>query len=150
MNFLTTPMRARIVQEARSYLGATWRHQGRTLKGIDCAGLIVVVGRALCLVDYDNFGYQRRAAGFDFVKHFKNNLPEKSLKDIIPGDVVLFSDGGYPCHCGILGWKHGQISLIHAFARRRKVVEDRYTGGWSDKALFAFSFPGTEDSPWQC
>jgi cell wall-associated NlpC family hydrolase len=34
-----------IVSAARSWLGVPWRHQGRTRQGVDCAGLVVLVGR---------------------------------------------------------------------------------------------------------
>jgi cell wall-associated NlpC family hydrolase len=42
-----------IIAAARSWLGVPWRHQGRTRQGVDCAGLVVLVGRGLGLDDYD-------------------------------------------------------------------------------------------------
>lgn len=45
--------RAQIVEEARSYLGTKWLHQGRTRDGVDCAGLVACVGNALGLIAYD-------------------------------------------------------------------------------------------------
>ena len=36
-----------IVAAARTWLGVPWRHQGRTRQGVDCAGLVVLVGRGL-------------------------------------------------------------------------------------------------------
>ena len=47
-----------IVAAARSWLGVPWRHQGRARQGIDCAGLVVLVGRGLGLTDYDTAAYE--------------------------------------------------------------------------------------------
>jgi cell wall-associated NlpC family hydrolase len=50
-------MREQIVEEARKYLGVRFRHQGRTVAGIDCAGLILNVGNDLGLIEYSETGY---------------------------------------------------------------------------------------------
>ena len=76
-----------IVAAARSWLGVPWRHQGRTRQGVDCAGLVVLVGRELGLADYDTTAYGRRPEGQGFVEHFRAAmdgvpLPEAGLKTI--------------------------------------------------------------------
>ena len=63
-----------IVAEARTWLGVPWRHQGRSRAGVDCAGLVVLVARALELADHDSTAYGRRAQGQGFVEHFRGHM----------------------------------------------------------------------------
>ncbi|MFN4282368.1 MAG: C40 family peptidase [Alphaproteobacteria bacterium] len=130
----------RIVAEARSWLGVPWRHQGRSRAGIDCVGLVVQVARALDLADYDHTAYGRRAQGQGFVEHFRANMDGIAISAAQPGDVLVFADQAYPCHCGFLSERLGHAHLIHAHALRRKVIEEPYAGEWLAKIKFAFRF----------
>ena len=131
-----------IVAEARAWLGVPWRHQGRTRQGIDCAGLVVLVGRALGLCDYDTSAYGRRPAGQGFVQHFRACMDGIGIPEARPGDVLVFADAAYPCHCGFLTTKHDQPHLLHAHALRRKVIEEPYAGEWPARVKLAFRFRG--------
>jgi cell wall-associated NlpC family hydrolase len=131
-----------VVAGARAYLGVPWRHQGRSLRGLDCAGLVVLVARDLGLADYDATGYGRRAQGFGFVEHFRGNMDAVAVPDGRPGDVLVFADQAYPCHCGFLTSRHGVPHLLHAHATRRQVIEEPYAGEWPLKVKFAFRFRG--------
>ena len=42
--------RADVMTEAESWRGTPFQHQGRSEHGVDCAGLVVMVGRALGLL----------------------------------------------------------------------------------------------------
>jgi cell wall-associated NlpC family hydrolase len=136
------PTPERILAEARGWLGVPWRHQGRTRAGVDCAGLVVMVGRALGLTDYDTTGYSRRAHGQAFVRHFQAAMDDVRLPEAILGDVLVFADHAYPCHCGFLTTKWQVPHLLHAHVIRRKVVEEPYAGEWPEKVKFAFRFRG--------
>lgn len=129
-----------IVAEARTWLGVPWRHQGRTRAGIDCVGLLVCVARALGLSDYDRSGYGRHAQGQAFVHHFRAAMDPIAIAAAGPGDVLVFADRAYPCHCGVLTEKHGVPHLLHAHATRRKVIEEPYAGEGPAKVKFAFRF----------
>ena len=59
-----------------------------------------------------------------------------------PGDVLVFADAAYPCHCGFLTAKHGVPHLLHSHALRRKVLEEPYAGEWPLKVKLAFRFRG--------
>jgi cell wall-associated NlpC family hydrolase len=131
-----------IVVAARTWLGVPWRHQGRTRRGIDCAGLVVLVGRAMGLCDYDTSAYGRRPAGQGFVQHFRACMDGIGIPEARPGDVLVFADAAYPCHCGFLTVKHAQPHLLHAHALRRKVIEEPYAGEWPSKVKLAFRFRG--------
>ena len=133
----------RIIAEARGWLGVPWRHQGRTRRGVDCVGLVVCVARGLDLSDYDSTGYGRRAQGQGFVEHFRSNMDAVPIPDAGPGDVLVFADHAYPCHCGFLTERLGHPHLLHAHATRRKVIEEPYAGEWPARVKFAFRFRST-------
>ena len=132
-----------IVDEARSWLGVKWVHQGRTRYGIDCAGLVIEVAKSLGLSAYDTTNYQRRTHGHKFLNHFRQNMIEKRISDALPGDVMLFRDDMYPCHSTILGDRSAMLTIIHAHATRRAVVEDfLHQGDWQDRCVACFEFEG--------
>ncbi len=138
--------RSKIVDEARTWLGVKWVHQGRTRLGIDCAGLIVLVAKALDLSDYDSVAYHRTAVSTNFLNHFAPNMDSKPILDALPGDVLLFRDSAFPCHSAIVGTLHGGPSIIHAHALRRMVVEERLDqGDWLDRRVACFAFRGVGD-----
>ncbi|MCV0351593.1 MAG: C40 family peptidase [Nitratireductor sp.] len=129
-----------IVAEARTWLGVPWRHQGRSRAGVDCAGLVVLVARTLELADHDSTAYGRRAQGQGFVEHFRGHMEGIAVTQARPGDVLVFADQAYPCHCGFLTERLGRPHLLHAHATRRQVIEEPYAGEWAAKIKFAFRF----------
>lgn len=150
-NFSNTPTRDDIIAAAREYIGTPFRHQGRTKSGIDCVGLIILAAKArgLAEADFDFNGYARRPPhGLAFIELFKSKLQQKSNMDVAPGDVVIFKESRFPCHCGITAWKDGVLSMIHAYAPYKMVVEDYFVqGGWPEKHVATFAFPGVAE--WQ-
>ena len=135
-----------VVAEARSWLDVPWQHQGRTRLGVDCAGLIVLVAKALGFSQYDSTSYQRRALGRDFMTHFRANMAQRPVADARPGDVLLFRDSAFPCHVTILAERGGVPTLIHAHAQRRRVVEEPLEqGDWMDRRVACFGFRELED-----
>lgn len=140
------PNRYDVINEARKWLGVKWRHQGRTKLGIDCAGLIILVGKSLGLADYDTVNYQRRTHGTNFLNHFKMNMTQKPILDAEPGDVLLFRDNQFPCHSTIVSEIGGVQTIIHAHAFRRKVLEERLDqGDWMNLRVACFKYMGLDD-----
>jgi cell wall-associated NlpC family hydrolase len=136
--------RAAILTAARAYLGAPFRHQGRSVDGMDCVGLLVLVGRRLGYPHRDITGYSRRATGMGFLQHFHAHLDEIAPRDARVGDVLVFVESVYPCHTGILSAVAGTDvpHLIHAHALRGCVIEEPLIGEWPAKLRFAFRFRG--------
>ena len=137
---MTTSPRLDIVMEARKWLGVRFRHQGRSRSwGVDCVGLIYVVGSALDLMHYDYRGYDRDSSAEDIAKHF--DLAGFREKDIpLPGDVLLLRDHITPCHVAIYS---GGLSAIHAHACARRVVERKYTN--PNGVVGCYAYPGIDD-----
>jgi cell wall-associated NlpC family hydrolase len=138
-------MRSDVVEEARSWIGTRWRHQGRNEHGIDCAGLIIVVASKFGLQDTNPVNYPRRTSGDEFVNYFlKAGMVKVDFADRQPGDVILVQDKGLPCHCGFLSTKRGVDHYIHGYAIRKQVVEEPLEA-WLPKITHVLRFPGIDE-----
>lgn len=137
--------RQQLIDAARAYKGTKWRHQGRSRTGIDCAGLIVCALKDIGIEVPDRTDYQRRTSGQQFMAHFTKHGIRKHPKDMAPGDVLVFREPAYPCHCAILTEKNGEHFIIHAHARRKKVVEEHYAHEWLDRLIAVYQVPGIGD-----
>ena len=137
---IRTPRRKQVVDLARTYLGTPFRHQGRDRFGLDCVGLALRVGNDLGLVNYDIKTYSPRTNGHEFMSYFRQaGLIEVQWKDRQIGDIILMHDQYFPCHTAFLT-QRGHDRIIHAFALRRKVVEEAFTEHWRKKLVGVFSF----------
>jgi hypothetical protein len=135
--------REEVVAEARKWLETRWVHQGRDANGIDCAGLVILVGQALGFPAEDLQGYRRSPDGVTFREHiFKQTTFEPQPR---PGSIGLLRDTNFPTHTGIFGEKEGQLTLIHAYAPYHKVVEVMFDKVWSDKLVAVRNFIGLID-----
>lgn len=135
-----------VIAEARTWLGVPWAHQGRTKQGVDCAGLVIMVARNLGLSAYDTTNYQRRTNGRGFLTHFRENMIDKPVADARPGDVLLFRDKQFPCHSTIVAQRNSLLTIVHAHALRRMVIEEPLgQGDWMERRVACFGYQGLED-----
>lgn len=146
--------RAAVVAEARTWIGTRFHHQA-ALKGVgcDCVGLVMGVGMALHLLpedfvtrpEFEPFrGYSRVPAGDEMLAlAFATFAEPIRIPEAGPGDVVLFRFGGDPCHVAILGdYSEGGLSLVHAYAPLRRVIETRLDETWFSRIVSAYRLPG--------
>lgn len=136
MRYLNPPLSARerveFVAAARACIGVRWRHQGRSLQGLDCGGLVVYALAGVSRIVRDSVGYGRVAYRGSLEAVLEDNfgsiLPKKEMR---VGDVALMRFKGEPSHVGIIGdYLYGGFSLIHAFVQNREVVEGRLSEDW--------------------
>lgn len=130
-----------IQRETLQWVGTKWKHQGRNRNGIDCAGLIIKVAEALEYPIIDEKGYSRRPLGFNFVEAFQQQMHEIPKLSAQPGDILVFQDTHYPCHCGIMVELHGAHYMVHSHAIHRKVIID-HINSWEHKWCNSFKFRG--------
>ena len=134
-----------IVAAARSWLGTPWRHQGR-LKGVavDCAGLVVGVGRELGLLAFDTRAYGRIPDGQRLRALCDQHLAPKPVAEIMPGDVLLRFTR-HPQHLALAGDRGAPFSLIHAYAEAGACVEHGADLKWLRRIVAAYGFkqPGS-------
>ncbi len=105
----TTSLRARIVQDAKSWRGTPYRYGGRSKEGTDCSGLVYTVFAR------HGLSLPRRAAD-----QYKAGKPVRS--DVLaPGDLVFFRNTAGPgiTHVGIYV---GNGSFIHSSTRKGVII----------------------------
>jgi cell wall-associated NlpC family hydrolase len=136
-------MNADVVAEARTWIGTPWRHQGRTREGVDCAGLVIIVAREFCGLDFDKTDYPRQASDETMLELCASML--QRVREPQPGDVGVFAFENQR-HIGIFGdYVFGGLSLIHAYALApRRVVETRLDEKWRSRMRGAFRLPEVE------
>lgn len=119
-----------IIRVANEFVGVPYRHQGRNTMGVDCAGLIIVVGQALDLMKEDGpRGYPRRPD----VKRFTAAMIAAGLV-VRPygkherGDILRINTAGWPVHLGIYDVDaRGKEWIIHAYSPHKRVTRDPLT-----------------------
>jgi cell wall-associated NlpC family hydrolase len=131
-----------IVAKAREYLGVRWAHQGRTTRGLDCAGLVIVVARDLGLTDFDTRDYDRQATDETMLRICREQLQPIPRGNIAPGDVLVTA-WDKQRHIGFVG-NHpaGGLTMIHAYLPSKKVVEMRLDERMLARVVGSFRFPG--------
>ncbi len=143
--------RADVVAEARSWIGTRFRPKGRSRLGVDCVGLLVMVGRAFGVPHEDEQHYtdwpdpeRRMLALFD--RFMVRRLPSEATWD---GTVGVFPTARrLPGHVGIFTTRHGVRHLVHAAANQRTVLEQPFDSDPATRSMLVvarYAFPGLED-----
>jgi hypothetical protein len=87
---MLTINREDVIAEARKWIGTRWVHQGRSQMGVDCAGLVVLVGQSARFAREDMLGYRRSPDGVLFRQHiFKQTTFEPQPR---AGSIGLFRE----------------------------------------------------------
>ncbi len=143
--------RAAVVAAARGWLGTRWQHQGRVRGvGVDCVGLVIeaaveagVFTRAAAqAIEAAVAGYGREPDGLRLQQMCDAHLQPIALQTAAAGDVLLFAMGSrLPRHMGLVA-EHaaGGLSLVHATADARAVVEHRLDESWRSRVVQAYAF----------
>ncbi|WP_439580731.1 C40 family peptidase [Elioraea sp.] len=113
-------------QAARRYIGVPWRHLGRARAGLDCIGLVLLAARDCGIATDDPAPYAREPSSHRLRAGLAAALDEVPLAEAHAGDVLVFNLGLYAGHLGVLGAHpaYRVASVIHAYAPRRRVVEE--------------------------
>lgn len=133
---LTDIERVLFVQAARSLLTirdgkpVTFRHQGRTLRGLDCIGALVWslarVGRFV----RDRVDYGRLPAMRKLVEALTDNFGLPVSEPMQTGDVVAQAWGDEEAHVAVVGDHPHGLSLIHCYANSGHMIEHRFDDHW--------------------
>lgn len=138
---------------ARLQIGCPFVHQGRAPKSasnkgsLDCLGLLMTVA-AQCELK-DKHGVPLTALDATDYSHYPNEdalrealekaLMEVPVQVLQPADMVLLRVDGRTQHLGLIGDYMGEgLSLIHAYAPARRVVEHRLDLDWYQRIEAAF------------
>lgn len=148
--------RAAILAEAETFVGVVFRHQGRNKKtGVDCAGLIEMVGRRFGLVQGHTWtNYSRLPDGETLMQVVRQHADQKEWQSWKSGDFIVLKDMAldWPTHMALLYEyllatdEHARVpGLIHAATRQKKVVKHRMPPDWQHKVVGVFEFRGLAD-----
>lgn len=135
---LSAPEKEAVVLAARALLTADrgapvrFRHQGRTLKGLDCIGVIVhaFTAAGFNMVDRTDYGRMpaQRKLAESLAQHFGPPVlqaaPVKPV-DLQVGDVVAMAWGDEEAHVGLVVDHPYGVGIIHAYAIAKRVIEHR-------------------------
>jgi len=128
-----------IITLARSLVGVPFLHQGRSLKGLDCVGVLVYIAKELGIATVDYTQYSREPDGKILQEKLNTYLHRKIIIDFSPGDILLMIDTKMPCHVAVYTDKG---TIIHANSKLGKVVEHRLSEDWRRKIRGVYTFPG--------
>lgn len=128
-----------VIKIARSLINTPYQHQGRTPQvGLDCIGLIIIVGHTLNLFDYNYTNYSRAPDGQLLVNIEKHCV---KLPDLTEGALAVFALSPIPHHVGIISKFRGNWGLIHAYQNTGKVREHEFIKWWRDKLVGVYKLP---------
>lgn len=128
-----------IIAEARTWLGTPFHHQGRVRgHGVDCAGLVACVGKALGLTCFDTARYGRSPDPAMMGDILRRELVAKPISEIQLADVLWLSFDSEPQHVAIVT----DVGIIHATSAIRRVVEHGLDDVWRSRIRCAFGWPG--------
>ena len=137
-----------VVSAARKFLGVKFAHQGRSVAGLDCLGLLLVSaaeagltfdGLNVSAIDVPN--YPTRPDTVFLCAQLERFLVR--VHDARMADVVLLEIDGAPQHLAILSDYpvDDELGMIHAYAVSRKVVEHRYDEHWRKMTQQIYRLP---------
>ena len=138
-----------VVDEARGWIGTRWQHQG-ALRGVgaDCVGLLVGVAHALGIADARDDMRDPALRGYGRIPN-PALLTEAASRyldattECVLGGVVLMRFTAHPTHFAIVSSLQ-PISIVHAYAQARRVVEHRLDDLWVSRIVLTFSFRGVD------
>lgn len=130
-----------IITEARSWLDVPFLHQGRSRRGVDCAGLVIVVGRAVggFAPDWDFRNYQRQEHPRQMLRLMDENLHKREYgeREQVGDIVVMHPRGSTSWHMGIVCG----ATVVHAWSQIGKVIESPLTHEWVYRRRAVYAYP---------
>ncbi|MGL6209812.1 MAG: NlpC/P60 family protein [Paracoccaceae bacterium] len=142
---------ARVVAEARRWIGTPYRHQASTFQaGTDCLGLLrgvwrTVLGAEPEVVPPYTHDWSEPSGREELLAAARRCLSEQIPGFAQPGDVLLFRMrvGAVAKHLGIVGEAGPRPSFIHAYSGHG-VIETALSEPWARKIAARFTFPAGE------
>ena len=142
---------ARIVAEARGWIGTPYVHQGSARgAGTDCLGLLRGVWRALygeepAPVPAYTQDWAEPSGREELLAAAERWLQRKPVAEAAPGDLLLFRmrEGRVAKHLGIAARIGPEASFVHAY-NGHGVIESPLSAPWARRIAARFEFPSGE------
>jgi len=135
----------KIVEQARTWIGTKYHHQGRLKAsaccsgGVDCVGLLIGIINELdirnnqgeLLSKYDYQAYKIQPNGGKLSSLVEAHLEKIQLENMQIGDILLFKLWQEPQHVGILSnYPTGGFGFIHCSSSSGNVIEQPLSTTW--------------------
>jgi cell wall-associated NlpC family hydrolase len=135
-------LRSEIVAEARKWLDTPFHHNGRVLgAGVDCYGVIEMVGRALGVEIPENIRYSRIPDEEELLRYMDTYAVRVERNAAQAGDIAIIPHLGRLRHMAILTDK----GLLHAWEPAGRVVEHAIDKSWARMIRRVYAYPGVID-----
>jgi len=133
----------KLISESRTYLGVPWIHQGRSRKGVDCVGFILLSFAKLNIPIVEIKGYSRHPDGTKLKEVMDNQKSTRPLlpnEEIKPGDVVLFKIRKEPQHVALVTDSSTyDLGIIHSYnGGMKEVIEHDFAEYWKKKIIAVY------------
>ncbi len=131
--------------EAHKYINVPFRHRGRTDRGLDCVGLLILAAKDCGYDRYKEFVYGREPDSVVLeailATHFDGPIdgpPE--INDVV---LLRLTPEVAPTHVGIITDYPdiNNLGIIHAYGKVQKVVYHRYTQKIADHVVGIYRWP---------
>lgn len=126
-----------LIATARSAIGTPFKHQGRDLDGLDCAGLLAWAVRqhGLDVIDLD--AYSRQPLGGLLIAMIERQpFLHRVGRPPRAGDVLVMRFDKEPQHVALCAGE----TVIHAYEGVGKVCEHRIDRAWQNRILRVYEF----------
>ena len=130
-----------VVAEARRWVGTPYQHQARLHGvGVDCAGLVIGVGRDLGLLDVDYHDYGQIPHQGMLRRICDTHLLR--IDDLEPGAILLMGFVIGPSQEQHLAIYTENGTIVHAYAHAGACVEHRYSSAWRTRTRQIYRYAG--------
>jgi len=123
-----------VAAAADKYINVPFRHKGRSRKGVDCLGLLILVGHDIGYLDKANitYDYSEQPDGLFLREELHKFFDYITAKQAGVGDIALMLGtnrdiGIHSCHLGILTTNG---CMIHAYSDAQRVIRTRFNPKW--------------------
>ena len=129
-----------LIKKSREFLGVPWVHQGRSIKGVDCVGFLLLAFKHINIDIIEIKGYSRHPDGVKLKKIMDEQPNLRRLKSNEPlefGDILLLRIRREPQHVAMLvPSTTADFGMIHAYnGGDKKVIEHNYVDYWKNKVV---------------
>lgn len=132
-------------QVALRFLGVPFRHRGRTENGLDCVGLLVLVGRELGVDVRDVRLYGREPTSDLLGQVFRDHLgePKPASSPLEIDDILVLQLPGQvrDGHAGLVVPHPYGLAIVHSYAEAGKVVVQRIDQRRRSQIREVYSWP---------
>jgi len=128
---------------AMQYINVPFRHRGRTERGLDCIGLIIMVAYRLGLPVFDKKVYGREPSRDGLRESLQRHLGQPVSRPIEIDDVLLMEiiPGLGPSHVAIVAPHPYGLGMVHTYGNIGRVAYQRISDARKNQIIEAYQWP---------